>query len=91
MPADPPEVLKVPVRRYDVNIALHDILTPLTQFASQAHVVQAGVATPEVQQHAIELAQLASQLRDVVGRLNAINPNLLAPAQPAIPSRSTGS
>jgi hypothetical protein len=82
MPADPPNVIQVPVKRYDISISLHDILTPLTQFAAQAHVVQAGSVNPEVQQSAVQLGQLVSQLRDVVSRLNAIDPSLLAPPAP---------
>jgi hypothetical protein len=85
MPSDPPRVTLVPVKRYDINLSLHDILTPLIQFSTQPHVVQAATATPEVQQHALELGDLARQLRDVVGRLNAIDPGLLSPGSPAGP------
>jgi hypothetical protein len=81
MPSDPPQVVQVPVKRYDVNLSLTDILQPLMQFASQPHVVQAGQALPSLAAHARQLTDLASQLHDVVASLNALDPKLLAPAQ----------
>jgi hypothetical protein len=98
MPSDPPQVVQVPVKRYDINLSLSDILQPLTQFASQPRVVQAGQSTPSLLAHAQQLTDLASQLHDVVARLNALDPKLLAPTQDqsagltgAAPGDSTGS
>ena len=83
MANDHSDIVQIPVKRYDVNLTLQDIMTPLTAFASQAHVAQAVAASPEVQQHATELSGLAQQVLDVAGRLNAVAPHLLAPGPQA--------
>ncbi|HEX3398694.1 MAG TPA: hypothetical protein VHT74_00065 [Acetobacteraceae bacterium] len=75
-PPDAPKVVMVPVKRYDINLTLHDILTPLTQMAQAGQAPSAG---PDVQQHVQQLSDLAGQLRDVVNRLNKVDPSLLAP------------
>jgi hypothetical protein len=69
-----------------VSLSLQDILTPLLQFSSQPHVAQAAAANPELQQHTTQLTDLARQLRDIVDRLNAIDPSLLATGRPTGPS-----
>lgn len=76
-PPDATKVVMVPVKRYDINLTLHDILTPLTQMAQAAQAPSAG---SDVHQHVQQLSDLAGQLRDVVNRLNALDPSLLAPA-----------
>lgn len=90
-----PDIVQVPVKRYDVNLTLDDILTPLTQTAS--HVTQpgaagqpntvtrlaaagaGGTANPELAQHLQTLSELAGQIKDVVSKINQIDPTLLAP------------
>jgi hypothetical protein len=43
-PSDAPNVVMVPVKRYDINLTLHDILTPLMQMsANLAQAVPAPV------------------------------------------------
>jgi hypothetical protein len=80
MPPPPrPTVVQVPVPRHDINISLQDILTPLIQLSRQPHVAEAVASAPDVQPHLVQLGELARQLRDVVQRINEINPNLLAP------------
>ena len=59
-PPDAPKVVMVPVKRYDINLTLHDILTPLTQMAQAGQAPSAG---PDVQQHVQQLSDLAGQLR----------------------------
>jgi len=89
MADDASKIVQVPVKRFDVNLTLQDIMTPLTAFAQQAHVAQAAAATPEVQQHAADLAGLAQQVLEVANKINAVAPHLLSPT--AAPGRSTGS
>ena len=86
---DAPKVVMVPVKRYDINLTLHDILTPLTQMS--ATMAQGkGVAAPgsQLDQHVQQLSDLAGQLRDVVNRINAADPSLLAPSAPPQPKRT---
>ncbi len=86
MANDAPNVVQVPVPKHDVNLTIQDIMTPLTAFAQQAHVAQAALSAPEVQQHANELEGLAKQVLDVTGRLNAVAPHLLSPTPPETPN-----
>ncbi|MGI8915107.1 MAG: hypothetical protein ACR2JY_15195 [Chloroflexota bacterium] len=75
-----PQVTMVPVKRYDVNLTLDDILTPLT--AKEGTSSQAGpgaAANPELAQHLQALSALAGQLKDVVSKINQIDPTMLAP------------
>jgi hypothetical protein len=75
-----PQVALVPVKRYDVNLTLDDLLTPLTQTA--ARLTQAGpgaAATPELAQHLQTLSDLAGQIKEVVGKINQIDPTMLSP------------
>lgn len=97
-----PPVIMVPVKKYDVNLTLDDILTPLTQTADHAAPPAAGAgpdevsrlavtgsaaANPELAQHLQTLSQLASQLKDVVSKINQIDPTVLAPT-PGQPPKS---
>jgi ABC-type transporter Mla subunit MlaD len=80
------QITMVPVKRYDVNLTLDDILNPLTQTASNLNTGRVGAALdPEVAQHLQTFTDLVTQLRDVVARINQIDPTLLAskPAPPA--------
>jgi len=77
--AIPPEVVQIPVKRYDVNLTMQDLMTPLTAFAQQSHVADAAASTPGLQQHARELADRAQQVLDAANRVIALAPHLLAP------------
>jgi hypothetical protein len=70
----------VPVKRYDVTLTLDDILTPLTQTAGHLNTAgMVGQATdPQVAQLMQQFTDLVSQLKDVVAKINAIDPTLLA-------------
>jgi hypothetical protein len=81
----PPNIVQVAVPRHDVNLTMQDLMAPLTQFAQQPHVAQAVAATPEVQQHATDLGNLAQQVLEVANRLNAVAPHLLAPTPAPAP------
>jgi hypothetical protein len=75
-----PQVIMVPVKRYDVNLTLDDILTPLTQ--TSGHVARAPLGKtldPEVAQLLRKFTDLVTQLKDVVNQINKIDPSLLAP------------
>lgn len=86
-----PQVTMVPVKRYDVALTLDDLLTPLTQTASKPAQAGAppadrtlaeaapGAANPELAQHLQTLSDLAGQLKDVVSKINQIDPTVLAP------------
>ena len=92
---DTSQVVMVPVKRYDVNLTLEDLLTPLAEAASQqpqpgpggavAHAVTPS--NPELAQHMQTLSQLASQLKDVVSKINQIDPTVLAP-KPSQPPKA---
>jgi hypothetical protein len=86
---DTPEVIMVEVKRYDVNLSLDDLITPLTQTVDNLHA--AGMVTPdsEVAQHLQTFNDLVSQLKNVVGNINSIDPNLLASKPGPPPSAST--
>jgi hypothetical protein len=77
---DTPQVIMIPVKRYDVVLTLDDILTPLTQTAAslnQAGLIGAAV-DPEVAEHLQRFTDLVTQLKDVVNQINQIDPSLLA-------------
>ena len=85
MTTDNPEnVVMVLVKRYDVTVTLEQILEPLARTASQ--LTQAGqtqpefktALDPEIAPHLQAFTDLVGQLKDVVGRINAADPNLLA-------------
>ena len=79
-PDDTPQITMVPVKRYDVTLTLDDILTPLTQTAG--HLNTAGIVAPTTDPQVAQLMQqftdLVTKLKDVVARINAIDPSLLA-------------
>lgn len=81
MADETPQIVQIPVKKYDVNLTIQDLMIPLTALAQQAHVAQSFAINPEVQQHATELANLAKQILEVAGRLNAVAPHLLSPTR----------
>jgi len=67
----------VPGPRYDINLSLHDILTPLMQ--TGLATIGTPAANPELDAHLAQLRQLAGNLKDVVDRINGIDPTVLSP------------
>lgn len=80
--ADAPKVTMVPVKRYDIDLSIEDIMTPLTAFVQQTHVGQVIASSPDMQQHAERLSGLAQQVLDVARRIEAISPDILSPKRP---------
>lgn len=82
-----PQVQMVEVKRYDITLSLGDILAPLTQ--TVGNLQAAGMVTPdsEVAKHLQTFNDLVTQLHEVVGHINSIDPNLLAskPGPPPSP------
>lgn len=81
-PADPQgdeKVVMVPVKRYDINLTIEDIMTPLTAFVSKTNVGQAIANAPDIKEHAANLSGLAQQVLDVAKRIEAIRPDILSP------------
>ena len=74
-----PKVVMVPVKRYDLNLTIEDIMTPLTDFANKAHVGQVIANSPDMQQHAANFSGLAQQVLDVAKKIEAISPDILSP------------
>jgi hypothetical protein len=82
-----PQIKMVSVKRYDINLTLDDILTPLTQTAAQVNTGRVGAALdPEVAQHLQTFTDLVSQLKDVVAQINQIDPTVLASKSAPPPS-----
>jgi hypothetical protein len=81
-----PEVTLVPVKKYEINLTLDDILTPLTQINSRPIETGDAAAHPDLAAHLQRLSELASQLKEVVGAVNRIHPTLLAPQAREKPS-----
>lgn len=72
------EIQMVEVKRYDINLTLDDILTPLTQTA--ANLRQAGLGRaldPEVAEHLDRFNDLVNQLKEVVGHIDQLDSSLL--------------
>ena len=67
-PAD--DIVWIPVEKVEVNLTLEDILTPLTQTAA---------ADPQIAEHMQQLNTTAAQLKDIVSRINELDPTVLAP------------
>ena len=81
-PADPQgdeKVVMVPVKRYDINLTIEDIMTPLTAFVNKTNVGQAIANAPDIREHAANLSGLAQQVLDVAKRIEAIRPDILSP------------
>jgi hypothetical protein len=75
-----PNVVMVPVKRFDVNLSLQDIMTPLTQMAAKlTTVAPTNPAEIELHAHIKDLSDLAAKLNDIAGRIHAIDPSVLAP------------
>ena len=82
-PNPDPKIVMVPVKRYDVELSLEDIMKPLTAFMSKASVGQAIAQSPDMQQHAEKLSDLAQQVLDVAKRIQAISPDVLSSKPPS--------
>lgn len=88
-PPDAPKVVMVPVKRYDINILLEDILAPLAKMSANLDPDKtAPVPGSDVHQHVQKLSDLARQLHAVVDRLNSADPTMLASTPPK-PSSGT--
>lgn len=74
-----PDVVMIPVKRYDIELSIEDIIRPLTEFVSKVNVGQAIASSPDMQQHAEKLSDLAQQVLEVANRIKAISPDLLSP------------
>ena len=88
MPDDgAPKVIQVPVKRYDVNLTLDQILTPLSQIATRhADGGAASLTATNLAQQLQQLGDLARQLKEVAGQIDAQDPTVLAPTAAARPS-----
>lgn len=88
MPNADIHVIQIPVKKYEVNLSLHDILTPLTQLSNR---LAQGAAPPtpgsELHKHIQDLTDLTKQLIDVVTRINDANPSLLSPITQERPNK----
>jgi hypothetical protein len=85
--APTPQVQMVEVKRYDITLSLGDILAPLTQTVGSLQAAGMVTAGSEVAQHLQTFNDLVTQLHEVVGHINSIDPNLLAskPGPPPSP------
>jgi len=81
-PPTAPQVVMVPVPKQQVNLTLDDFLTPLTQLLTHPHVPALVAAHPELAAHLQQLGTLSSQLRDVINRIDTIEPKVLARPTP---------
>ena len=63
------EIVWIPVEKVEVNLTLEDILTPLTQTAA---------ADPQMAEHMQQLNTTAAQLKEIVSRINEMDPTVLA-------------
>jgi hypothetical protein len=78
---DTAKVVMVPVKRYDINLTLDDILTPLTKTVDNitsnitAKNLKIGA---DVAPHLLKFHDLITQLHEVVTLINRIDPSLLA-------------
>ena len=73
------EVTLVPVKRYDVNLTLDEILTPLVELAGRQAAGLSGAELAQVEPHLRRLSELSGQLKEVARQINEINPAVLAP------------
>lgn len=88
---DARKVIQVPVKRYDVNLTLEQILTPLSEIATRhADGGTASLMATDLSRQLQQLGDLARQLKEVAGRIDAQDPTLLAPTAAAPPSTDTG-
>jgi hypothetical protein len=75
MAADIPKTFQVPV----VKVTFDDILTPLMELsARRARERPATAQASEMDQHVQQLGDLARQLRELINRINATDPTVLA-------------
>jgi hypothetical protein len=73
-----PDIVEVQVTRHDINLTFDDILKPLMQISPATVKSASGNAIdPNAAQHLKTLGDLATQMKDVVDRINGIDPSLL--------------
>jgi hypothetical protein len=78
-PKSDPKVVMIPVKRYEIDLSIEDIMKPLTAFVNKTSVGQAIANSPDMKEHAEKLSDLAQQVLDVAKRIEAISPNILSP------------
>jgi hypothetical protein len=74
---DTAKVVMVPVKRYDINLTLDDILTPLTKTVDEITAKNLKIGA-EAAPHLLRFHELVTQLQEVVTLINRIDPSLLA-------------
>jgi hypothetical protein len=74
---DTAKVVMVPVKRYDINLTLDDILTPLTKTVDNITAKNLNIGA-DVAPHLLKFHDLVNQLHEVVTVINRIDPSLLA-------------
>jgi hypothetical protein len=68
-----PEIVDVPVKRFDVSFTLEDLLARVSeQAAGEAQ------ADPEVAENLQRISELARQLKDELAHVNQVKPSVLA-------------
>jgi hypothetical protein len=84
MAAGVPETPQIPV----VDLTFDYILTPLIQLSARRARERPASAQPsEMDQHVQQLSDLARQLMDVINRINAADPTVLAKAEQGPPEQ----
>lgn len=76
---DSSEITLVPVKRYDVNLTLEEILSPLVELAGRQAALLSGPDLARLEPHLRRLSELSGELKEVVRQINEINPAVLAP------------
>jgi len=74
---DTAKVVMVPVKRYDINLSLDDILIPLTKTVNNITATKLHLGE-DVAPHFLKFHDLVTQLHEVVTLINRIDPSLLA-------------
>jgi hypothetical protein len=86
---EPPDVVEIPVRQFQVNITLEDMLARIEQAGTLIQAAQpppdqlaaapetAASPPPDVMERLQRLGELARQLREEIGQLNQQDPTLL--------------
>jgi hypothetical protein len=87
---DSPTVIHIDVEPHEVNLTLDYLLQPLMQHAANLSQPDASAnMDPQLAQHVQNLSSLLTQLNDVVGHINQLDPTILAPAPPPPPAPNT--
>ncbi len=64
---------KVVVKRYDINLKLQDILTPLTRIGA------AAPGKPDLDPHLAQVRQVAGSLKDLADHIDSLDPTVFGP------------